>query len=83
MPYLLFLQTERIYWIDIVHIIKKESNLNMFGATEIYFGTKVNMRLFYRCFPIRDTLRHELTWSHYRQLYCKRVIPISPNKKAA
>ena len=23
------------------------------------------MRLFYRCFPIRDTLRHELTWSHY------------------
>ena len=20
------------------------------------------MRLFYRCFPIRDTLRHELTW---------------------
>lgn len=41
------------------------------------------MRLFYRCFPIRDTLRHELTWSHYRRLYCKRVIPISPNKKAA
>jgi len=40
----------------------------MFGATEIYFGTKVNMRLFYRCFPIRDTLRHELTWSHYRRL---------------
>ena len=26
------------------------------------------MRLFYRCFPIRDTLRHELTWSHYRRL---------------
>ena len=25
------------------------------------------MRLFYRCFPIRDTLRHELTWSHYRR----------------
>ena len=22
------------------------------------------MRLFYRCFPKRDTLRHELTWSH-------------------
>ena len=21
-----------------------------------------------RCFPIRDTLRHELTWSHYRRL---------------
>ena len=41
------------------------------------------MRLFYRCFPIRDTLRHELTWSHYRRLDCKRVIPISPNKKAA
>ena len=26
------------------------------------------MRLFYRCFPNRDTLRHELTWSHYRRL---------------
>ena len=26
------------------------------------------MRLFYRCFPICDTLRHELTWSHYRRL---------------
>ena len=26
------------------------------------------MRLFYRCFPKRDTLRHELTWSHYRRL---------------
>ena len=26
------------------------------------------MRLFYRYFPIRDTLRHELTWSHYRRL---------------
>ena len=27
-----------------------------------------NMRAFYKAFPIRDTLRHELTWSHYRQL---------------
>jgi len=27
-----------------------------------------NMRTFYKAFPIRDTLRHELTWSHYRQL---------------
>ena len=26
------------------------------------------MRLFYRCFPICDTLRHELSWSHYRRL---------------
>ena len=26
------------------------------------------MRLFYRCFPICDTLRPELTWSHYRRL---------------
>lgn len=26
------------------------------------------MRLFYKVFPIRDTLRHELTWSHYRRL---------------
>ena len=26
------------------------------------------MRLFYRCFPKRDTLRPELTWSHYRRL---------------
>ena len=23
---------------------------------------------FYRCFPIRDTLRPELSWSHYRRL---------------
>lgn len=27
-----------------------------------------NMRSFYRAFPIRDTLRHKLGWSHYRQL---------------
>lgn len=27
-----------------------------------------NMRAFYMAFPIRDTLRHELSWSHYRQL---------------
>lgn len=26
------------------------------------------MRLFYKAFPIRDTLRHELSWSHYRRL---------------
>lgn len=24
------------------------------------------MRLFYTAFPIRDALRHELTWTHYR-----------------
>jgi hypothetical protein len=24
-----------------------------------------NMRAFYNAFPIRDTLRHELSWSHY------------------
>jgi predicted nuclease of restriction endonuclease-like (RecB) superfamily len=24
------------------------------------------MRLFYRAFPIRDALRHELSWTHYR-----------------
>ncbi len=27
-----------------------------------------NMRSFYKAFSIRDTLRHELSWSHYRQL---------------
>jgi len=27
-----------------------------------------NMRSFYRVFPICDTLRHELSWSHYRLL---------------
>lgn len=26
------------------------------------------MCLFYRNFPIYDTLRHELSWSHYRRL---------------
>jgi predicted nuclease of restriction endonuclease-like (RecB) superfamily len=26
------------------------------------------MRGFYRAFPIRDALRHELSWTHYRQL---------------
>lgn len=26
------------------------------------------MRLFFNAFPIRDTLRHELSWSHYRTL---------------
>jgi len=27
-----------------------------------------HMRLFYKAFPIRDALRHELTWTHYRLL---------------
>lgn len=27
-----------------------------------------NMRAFYNAFPIRDALRHELSWSHYRLL---------------
>jgi len=27
-----------------------------------------NMRIFYRAFPIRDALRHELSWTHYRIL---------------
>jgi predicted nuclease of restriction endonuclease-like (RecB) superfamily len=27
-----------------------------------------NMRSFYRTFPIRDALRHELSWTHYRLL---------------
>jgi hypothetical protein len=27
-----------------------------------------NMRKFYQSFPILDTLRQELSWSHYRQL---------------
>ncbi len=27
-----------------------------------------NMRLFYKAFPIRDALRHELSWTHYRAL---------------
>ncbi|CCH56187.1 putative protein yhcG [Fibrisoma limi BUZ 3] len=26
------------------------------------------IRLFYNAFPIRDALRHELSWTHYRQL---------------
>ena len=26
------------------------------------------MRLFYQSFPIRDALRHELSWTHYRRL---------------
>jgi predicted nuclease of restriction endonuclease-like (RecB) superfamily len=26
------------------------------------------MRLFYQAFPIRDALRHELSWTHYRML---------------
>ena len=26
------------------------------------------MRLFYQSFPIRDALRHELSWTHYRLL---------------
>lgn len=25
-----------------------------------------NMRIFYRSFPIRDSVRHELSWTHYR-----------------
>jgi hypothetical protein len=30
-----------------------------------------NMRSFYLAFPIRDTLRHELSWSHYRLFLSK------------
>ena len=26
------------------------------------------MRVFYQAFPIRDALRHELSWTHYRTL---------------
>ena len=26
------------------------------------------MRTFYLAFPIRDALRHELSWTHYRSL---------------
>lgn len=26
------------------------------------------MRMFYQAFPIRDALRHELSWTHYRAL---------------
>jgi DUF1016 N-terminal domain len=26
------------------------------------------IRLFYKAFPIRDALRHELSWTHYRLL---------------
>ena len=33
------------------------------------------MRLFYQAFPIRDALRHELSWTHYRTLL--RVEPES------
>jgi hypothetical protein len=29
-----------------------------------------NMRQFYQAFPIRYTLRSELSWSHYRLLMC-------------
>lgn len=25
-----------------------------------------NIRIFYKAFPIRDALRHELSWTHYR-----------------
>lgn len=27
-----------------------------------------NIRAFYKAFPIRDALRHELSWTHYRML---------------
>ena len=27
-----------------------------------------NMRMFYMAFPIRDAMRHELSWTHYRTL---------------
>lgn len=30
--------------------------------------TPCYMRLFYQAFPIRDALRHELSWTHYRLL---------------
>ncbi len=36
------------------------------------------MRLFYQAFPIRDALRHELSWTHYRLLRIRQT----PNAKA-
>jgi len=33
------------------------------------------MRLFYQTFKNCDTLRHELTWSHYRMLEVQTTIP--------
>ncbi|MFZ3019196.1 MAG: DUF1016 N-terminal domain-containing protein [Gallionella sp.] len=42
------------------------------------------MRLFYSAFPIRDALRHELSWTHYRTLLrvendCRRKMSCAPN----
>src|SRR5690606_36862148 len=34
-----------------------------FDASNLHY-----MRLFYQAFPIRDALRHELSWTHYRRL---------------
>lgn len=31
-------------------------------------GNLRNMRQFYQCFPIRDAVRSELSWTHYRRL---------------
>ena len=36
------------------------------------------MRQFYQTFPKRDTLRPELTWSHYRRMNKENGAPLSP-----
>jgi predicted nuclease of restriction endonuclease-like (RecB) superfamily len=52
----------------------KETLKNLAGQLTLEFGKGFdesnlrNMRAFYKVFPICDTLRHELSWSHYRLL---------------
>ena len=47
---------------------------NLTEQLSAYFGKGFDvsnlryMRQFYQSFPIRDALRHELSWTHYRRL---------------
>jgi hypothetical protein len=55
-------------------IYGKATLKNLSEALTIEFGKGYdesnlrNIRSFYKVFPIRDALRHELSWTHYRLL---------------
>ena len=54
---------------DFISFEKKDKNkVKRVENNKIKVTIEVNMRQFYRAFPIRHTLCDELSWSHYRLL---------------
>lgn len=59
-------QDKAVYGETTLKNLSKELTLE-FGKGFDYTNL-TNMRKFYQAFPIRDALRHELSWTHYRLL---------------